>query len=99
MDNTIKVDQSKYVWVITEVKNGEDTFVGLSDPEGASFLPVCETKEHALMLLGRLPKGEGERQAEAINKQGLLNEARNEGFAVYLVDPEGSVKERLDQTN
>ena len=97
MDETIGVDPSKYVWVITEMKDGEETFVGLSDPEGAPFLPVCETKEDALMLLGRLPKGDGQRQAEAIHKQGLLTEARNEGFAVYLVDPEGLLKERLDQ--
>lgn len=99
MNNATKVDQAAYVWVITETKNGEETFVGLSDPEGAPFLPVCETKEDALMLLGRLPKGEGERQAEAIHKQGLMTEARNEGFAVYLIDPEGTVKQRLDQTN
>jgi hypothetical protein len=99
MNNNTKVDQADYVWVITEVKNGEETFVGLSDPDGAPFLPVCGSKEDALMLLGRLPKGEGERQAEAIHKQGLLTEAQNEGFAVYLIDPEGTVKERLDQTN
>lgn len=99
MDNATKVDMANYVWVITELKDGEETFVGLSDPEGAPFLPVCQSKEEALVLLGKLPKGEGERQAEAIHKEGLLNEARTEGFAVYLVDPEGVLKERLDQTN
>jgi hypothetical protein len=99
MNNATKVDQAAYVWVITETINGEDTFVGMSDPEGASFLPVCESKEEALMLMGRLPKGEGQRQAEAIHKQGLLTEAQSEGFAVYLIDSEGTVKERLDQTN
>jgi hypothetical protein len=99
MDESIRVDMEKYVWVITEEIGGNETFVGLSDPDGAPFLPVCETKEDALVLLGKLPKGEGERQAEAIHKEGLLNEARTEGFAVYLVDPEGVLKERLDQTN
>jgi len=99
MNDTIKVDEADYVWVITEVKDGEETFVGLSDPQGAQFLPVCESKEDALMLVGRLPKGEGKRQAEAIHKEGLITEARNEGFAVYLVDPEGVVKERLDKAN
>ncbi len=99
MDETIRVDPEKYVWVITEEKEGEETFVGLSDPDGSPFLPVCESKEDALMLLGRLPKGDGERQAEAIHKEGLLNEARTEGFAVYLVDPDGILKERLDKTN
>ncbi|KMY65844.1 hypothetical protein AAU61_19545 [Desulfocarbo indianensis] len=97
MNDAPKVDSTKYVWVITEQQPGQDeTFVGLSTPEGAPFLPVCDTKEDALMLLGRLPKGEGKRQAEAIHREGLLEEARKDGFAVYLVDPEGILRERLD---
>jgi hypothetical protein len=99
MDESSKVDMANYVWVITEQIGGNETFVGLTDPDGAAFLPVCDTREDALMLLGKLPKGEGERQAEAIHREGLLNEARTEGFAVYLVDPDGLLKERLDQTN
>jgi hypothetical protein len=99
MVSTTKVDQESYVWVITEQIGGEETFVGLSDPDGAAFLPVCESKEDALVLLGRLPSGQGKRQAEAIHKEGLITEARNEGFAVYLVDPEGLVKQRLDKPN
>lgn len=99
MDQSSKVDMANYVWVITEQIGGNETFVGLTDPDGAAFLPVCESREDALVLLGRLPKGEGQRQAEAIHKQGLLKEAREEGFAVYLVDPEGVLRERLDQVN
>ncbi len=99
MMNTTKVDQTNYVWVIIEQIGGDETFVGLTEPDGAAFLPVCESKEDALTLLGRLPAGQGKRQAEAIHKEGLLTEARSEGFAVYLVGPEGTVKQRLDKPN
>ncbi len=96
MSDSNQIDQANYVWVITEFKGPEESFVGLSTPEGAPFVPVCQSKEDALILLGRLPRGEGKRQAEAIHKQGLISEAAKQGFAVYLVDAEGVLQERLD---
>lgn len=91
-----KVDQSDYVWVIVERSGHEENFLGLADEDGGHFIPVTAEKDQCQALLGRLPEPEHvERSVEAINKIELGKQARSEGFAVYLVDSEGKVLERL----
>ena len=88
-----------YVWVIVETVGQEDNFVGLNDTQsGETFIPVTADRDHALMLVGRLPAGPqgATRQVEAIHKDRLMEMAGAEGFAVYLVDQEGRLLQRLD---
>lgn len=89
-----------YVWVVVESMGKEEVFLGLNDADtGETFIPVTAEREQGLMLLGRLPVGpQGtSRQVEAIHQSRLLNLASDQGFAVYLVDQEGRLLQRLDQ--
>lgn len=92
-----KVDQSQYVWVIVERTRNDENFLGLADEKGDQFIPVTAEKDHALMLVGRLPETEGVflRNVEAIHRAELTAQAQEEGFSVYLVDEKGRILERL----
>ena len=97
MNNNI--DEKDYAWVITEAHDGEDIFLGLSNDKGEQFIPVTQSKEEALILLPRLPAGQGgKRQVEAVHKKQILLQAAEQGFAVYLVDQEGKIREQLQET-
>jgi hypothetical protein len=81
-----------YLWIITQSaeKNEEDSFVGLEDEQGEQFIPATESKEEALVLMGRLPRDQGGKlQVEAIHQVRLLEEASKSGFSVFKVDQEG----------
>ena len=89
-----------YVWVVVESLGQEEVFLGLNDADsGETFIPVTAEREHGLSLLARLPLGPqgSSRQVEAIHQSRLLNLASDQGFAVYLVDQEGRLVQRLDQ--
>ncbi|RJX35902.1 MAG: hypothetical protein C4525_02545 [Desulfarculus sp.] len=91
-----KVDQSNYVWVIVERRAAEENFLGLADQDGGQFIPVTAEKDQALILLGRLPADQGaQRSVEAVHKQQITDQAQAEGFAVYLVDAQGKVLQRI----
>ncbi|MEW5911714.1 MAG: hypothetical protein AB1814_04105 [Thermodesulfobacteriota bacterium] len=91
-----KVDQSNYVWVIVERRGAEESFLGLAHQDGGQFIPVTAEKDQALMLLGRLPAAQdAERSVEAMHRQQIAEQAQAEGFAVYLVDAQGKIIERL----
>lgn len=91
------VESKNYVWVIVEVRGAAETFLGLDDGQGHSFVPVTAEKDAALMLLGKLPLASdgAQRQVEAIHRQRLGDIAAEQGFAVDLVDAQGRVLERL----
>ncbi len=91
-----KVKKEDYLWIITETRpDQEETLVGMSHPQGEAFIPATREKDQALILLGRLPAGRGDRQVEAIHRVRLLDQAAEQGFVVYLVDEQGRVLERL----
>ena len=87
-----EIDPANYVWVITDYSGPEETFLGLTHPDGQPFIPVTATREEAEALLEKLPPGEGKREVEAIHKGGLIQEAARQGFAVYLVDGQGALQ-------
>ncbi len=91
------VDSKNYVWVIVELRGAAETFLGLEDAQGQTFVPVTVDKDSALMLLGKLPLASdgAQRQVEAIHRQRLGVIAAEQGFAVDLVDAQGRVLERL----
>lgn len=92
-----QVNVKDYVWVVVEVRGGQESFLGLADQAGQTFIPVTSAKEQALMLLGRLPAaGDGaQRQVEAIHVKRMAQEAAGQGFLVYLVDETGKILQRL----
>lgn len=91
------VNTKDYVWVVVEVRGGQESFLGLSDETGQSFVPVTEAKEQAYMLLGKLPASSdgAQRQVEAIHINRIAQEAAGQGYLVYLVDENGRVIKRL----
>jgi len=93
-----KINRADYAWVITESQDGGDIFVGLGRENGRSFIPVTRTREEGQALLSKLPAGQsGQRQVEAIHKSRILDQAAQQGFAVYLVDEAGKVLEKLQE--
>lgn len=92
-----KVNLKDYVWVVVEVRGGSESFLGLADADGQTFVPVTAAKEQAYQLLAKLPAaGDGaQRQVEAIHRQRIAEEAARQGFLVYLVDETGRVVEKM----
>ncbi|MFH1061232.1 MAG: hypothetical protein V1797_21415 [Pseudomonadota bacterium] len=91
------VNSKDYVWVVVEVRGGQESFLGLADETGHSFIPVTEAKEQAYMLLGKLPASTdgAQRQVEAIHLNRIAADAAGQGYLVYLVDENGRVLRRL----
>lgn len=99
------VNPADYYWVITVTKRFEETakdweesLLGLADAEGEQFIPVTADRSEAQALLYRLPPVDDkltERQVEAMNKELVRQQAREGGFAIYLVDGGGRIIERL----
>ncbi len=85
-----------YLWIITETKDENTTIVGMAAEDSDQFIPAARTKEEALVLMGRLPAGEGgERQVEAMHKERLFEQAADDGYQVFVVDMNGLILERL----
>lgn len=95
LEQQVKIND--YVWVVVEVRGGQESFLGLADAAGQTFIPVTAAKEQALMLLGKLPPASdgAQRQVEAIHVKRMAEEAAGQGFLVYRVDEKGKVLERL----
>ena len=91
-----KVDTKDYVWVVVDITNNDENFVGLTNEAGEQFIPVCASKEQAEALMKQIPGGEGrDRQVEAIHKDLILKEASENSFEVFLVDQSGALLGRL----
>ena len=85
-----------YLFIITEIKNNEESIVGMAGDDMDQFFPATKTKEEALVLMGRLPDEPGaERQVEAIHKDRLLSQAGAAGYRVFVVNMKGAILERL----
>lgn len=93
-----KVDEKDYAWVITEARDEDEIFLGLGNDKGEQFIPVTQSREEALVLLQKLPAGQGgKRQVEAVHKKQILLQATEQGFAVHLVDQNGKILEQLQK--
>ncbi|MCF8034495.1 MAG: hypothetical protein K9K66_13280 [Desulfarculaceae bacterium] len=91
-----KKDDTQYVWVVTERGKDYENFLGLEDEAGERFIPVTAEKDQALILLGRLPNNpEVQRTVEAMHREQIGEAARDDGFALYLVDENGKILERI----
>ena len=88
-----------YYWIIVDDPKNiklDETFLGLSDDQGNSFIPVTSDRDSAIRLMAKMPPPvDAERDVEAIHRKQLFDQAAAEGFNVYLVDSEGKVKEKL----
>lgn len=89
----------EYLWIMVdtpEQKDQAETFFGLVDDDGTQFIPVCRKRGQCESLMSLLPTPEGaERSIEAIHREQLMTQAPAEGFAVFVVDAQGKVLERL----
>lgn len=94
-----QTNSEDYYWIIVDDPKNiklDETFLGLSDDTGHTFIPVTKERDSAVRLMARMPPPEdAERGVEAIHREQLFTQARAEGFTVYLVDGDGAVLEKL----
>jgi hypothetical protein len=93
------VRPENYLWVIVEKRGGEESFLGLTSAGGQTFIPAAPERDQGLMLMGRLPAAEAgvTRELEAIHQNLLAKQAKEQGFAVYVVDDQGRILRELGQ--
>lgn len=89
--------QEDFIWVIVEKRGEQESFLGMTREDGQTFILATEDRDQGMMLQGRLPQPEAgvQRELEAIHKARLLQQAQEEGLAVYLVDAQGRVLGQL----
>ena len=94
-----QTNSEDYYWIIVDDPKNiklDETFLGLSDDTGHTFIPVTKERDSAVRLMARMPPPvDAERGVEAIHREQLFTQARAEGFTVYLVNGDGAVQEKL----
>ncbi len=91
-----KIDESQYVWVVTQRGKDYENFLGLEGEGGERFIPVTAEKDDALILIAHLPDDPAViRTVEAMHRDEIGEHAAAEGFALYLVDQRGRILERI----
>ncbi len=96
---TDQVNTEDYLWIIVDKPQEateEETFLGLADDQGVQFIPATREKADGEILMRMLPSQENtERSVEAIHRDQLLAQAKDQGFNVFVVDSQGKVLQRL----
>lgn len=90
-------DPIKDAWYYVIVQNpgtSNEQFVGYTDKEtGATFIPAFKTKEIAQQCFLVMPKDimNEKYEAQAVIKEDLMEQARKNNYAVFLLDDKGSI--------
>lgn len=89
--------QDSWLYVAVEDPGGKEKFVGFHDEKtDVSYIPVFENKEAALSCLVNMPRrGNRKYEVQAVAYDLLCEDARNNGFLLFLSDGEGNVQKRI----
>lgn len=84
--------------MVVEDPGGDEKFVGLHDEHlNVSYIPAFENKEDALSGLVNMPGRKNRKyEVQAVLLDLLCEDARNNGFLVFLSDGSGTVLERIE---
>ena len=91
-------EKDKWLYVAVEDPGGNEKFVGLYDEKlEISYIPAFETKEEALTCLVNMPgRGRRKYEVQAVLLDVLREDARNNGFLIFLSNGQGTVLKRID---
>ena len=96
MSSILKDDT--WVWVIIQDPEKQEEIVGQQYEDGdVTFIPTFQSKEDALQcmnLISRLPGKIYEPQA--IIYEDLVKYAQTHSFAIFLINGEGEIKEKIN---
>jgi hypothetical protein len=87
-----------WLYVAVEDPGGNEKFVGLHDETaGVSYIPAFESKEEALTCLVNMPRRNGMKyEVQAVLLESLREDARNNGFLIFLSDGQGKVIKQIE---
>ncbi len=87
----------KWLYVVVEDPGGDEKFVGLHDESSnVSYIPAFENKDDALSCLVNMPGRKNRKyEVQAVLLDLLCEDARTNGFLVFLSDGSGKVLERI----
>lgn len=94
MDTTTENNDSKdWLWVVVSDKDTDGHYLGLYDEEReVNFIPAFQSKEAANDCFLQLPREKGKKyEVQAVHIEELTRDAEQAGFAVTLVDGEGTI--------
>ncbi len=95
MSEKIKADT--WLWLVAENPGGNEQFLGQVDSESnISFIPAFLEKDAALQGLHLLSRDKKKKfEMQAIQYRDLAPKLAEEGFFLFVLDPEGNVLEKI----
>jgi len=97
MENMELTDTWLYV-IVRDPATSDEEFVGFSDENtNEKFLPAFKTKQDAKACFALLPKDifNGKYEVHAVIEEDVMNTAKEQGHAVFLLDEEGKILKQL----
>lgn len=95
MKDAQRADQ--WVWVVVQDPGGKEQFVGQHDKlEDISFIPVFRTKEEAQQCFMNMARRKNcKYEIQAILFEELAKDAAVNRFAIFLLNENGEILERI----
>ena len=92
-----KIKKDTWLWLVAENPGGDEKFLGQIDNEhDISFIPAFLEKEAALQGLYFLARDKTVKfEIQAIQYRDLAPKLAEEGFFLFVLDPEGKVLEKI----
>ena len=91
-------EKDKWLYVAVEDPGGNEKFLGFYDEKAdVSYIPVFENKEDALTCLVNMPRKDNRKyEVQAVLLDILREDARNNGFLLFLTDSQGNVQKHIE---
>jgi hypothetical protein len=92
-----KIREDTWLWLVAENPGGDEKFLGQVDSEhNISFIPAFLEKDAALQGLYFLARDKKVKfEIQAIQYMDLAPKLAEEGFFLFVLDPEGNVLEKI----
>jgi hypothetical protein len=92
------IEGNPWLWVMVQGDVGNEQYVGQHDAENdVSFIPAFLTKDEGLKGFNLVKREKGlNMEVQAVRYKELLKDCAGNGFMLFVVDSEGTVKEKID---
>ena len=96
--NDSEHEKDKWLYVAIENPGGDEKILGLHDSNSdMSYIPAFESKEDALTCLVNMPRRENHKyEVQAFHLDFLRQDARNNGFLIFLTDGQGKILRQIE---